>query len=127
VVTVHGPIDNDLYRYYHELGDEVGLVAISDRQRELAPNLNWIGRVHNALRIDEWSLQPAQAIMRCSLAGAPAQASPVRPCASQRPPSIFVHDADDLTRGTTEKDTQRRLFRFGDVSSLGSITTATTS
>ena len=54
VVTVHGPIDHDLYPYYRELGDEVGLIAISDRQRELAPDLNWVGRVHNALRIDEW-------------------------------------------------------------------------
>jgi glycosyltransferase involved in cell wall biosynthesis len=54
VVTVHGPIDDDLYPYYRELGDEVGLIAISDRQRELAPDLNWVGRVHNALRVDEW-------------------------------------------------------------------------
>lgn len=58
VVTVHGPIDDDLYPYYRELSGDVGLVAISDRQRELAPDLNWIGRVHNALRIDEWPLQP---------------------------------------------------------------------
>ena len=54
VVTVHGPIDDDLYPYYRVLGDEVGLIAISDRQRELAPDLNWVDRVHNALRIDEW-------------------------------------------------------------------------
>lgn len=54
VVTVHGPIDDDLYPYYRELGPDVGLIAISDRQRELAPDLNWVGRVHNALRIDEW-------------------------------------------------------------------------
>lgn len=54
VVTVHGPIDEDLYPYYRELGHDVGLIAISDRQRELAPDLNWIGRVHNALRIHDW-------------------------------------------------------------------------
>jgi glycosyltransferase involved in cell wall biosynthesis len=54
VVTVHGPIDDDLYPYYRELGDDIGLIAISDRQRELAPDLNWVGRVHNALRIDDW-------------------------------------------------------------------------
>jgi glycosyltransferase involved in cell wall biosynthesis len=52
--TVHGPIDEDLHPYYRELGDEVGLIAISDRQRELAPELNWVGRVYNALCIDEW-------------------------------------------------------------------------
>jgi glycosyltransferase involved in cell wall biosynthesis len=54
VVTMHGPIDDDLYPYYRELGDDVGLIAISDRQRQLAPDLNWVGRVHNALRIDDW-------------------------------------------------------------------------
>ncbi|MGV0793124.1 glycosyltransferase family 4 protein [Mycolicibacterium sp. XJ1819] len=54
VVTMHGPIDDDLYPYYRELGDDVGLIAISDRQRELAPDLNWVGRVHNSLRIDDW-------------------------------------------------------------------------
>jgi glycosyltransferase involved in cell wall biosynthesis len=54
LVTVHGPIDDDLYPYYRELGDDVGLIAISDRQRELAPELNWVGCVHNALRIDDW-------------------------------------------------------------------------
>ncbi|WP_396899462.1 glycosyltransferase family 4 protein [Mycolicibacterium sp.] len=54
VATVHGPIDDDLYPYYRELGDDIGLIAISDRQRQLAPDLNWVGRVHNALRIDDW-------------------------------------------------------------------------
>lgn len=54
VLTVHGPVEDDSYRYYRELGDEVSLVAISDRQRELAPDLNWAGRVHNALHVDEW-------------------------------------------------------------------------
>ncbi|BBZ41394.1 glycosyltransferase family 4 protein [Mycobacterium conspicuum] len=57
VVTVHGPIDDDLYPYYRELSADVCLVAISDRQRELAPDLNWIGRVHNALRVEEWPFQ----------------------------------------------------------------------
>lgn len=54
VVTMHGPIDDDLYPYYRELGGDVGLIAISDRQRELAPDLNWVGRVHNSLRINDW-------------------------------------------------------------------------
>jgi glycosyltransferase involved in cell wall biosynthesis len=58
VVTVHGPIDEDLHPYYRALGDDVGLIAISDRQRELAPDLNWLGRVHNALRVDDWPFQP---------------------------------------------------------------------
>ncbi|MFI7666487.1 glycosyltransferase family 4 protein [Nocardia sp. NPDC049526] len=58
VVTVHGPVDEgDCYHYYRELGQEVSLVAISDRQRELAPDLNWVGRVHNALHVDQWPYQ----------------------------------------------------------------------
>lgn len=58
VVTVHGPVDDDdCYRYYSELGKDVSLVAISDRQRELAPDLNWVGRVHNALHVDQWPFQ----------------------------------------------------------------------
>ncbi|WP_372477459.1 glycosyltransferase family 4 protein [Nocardia australiensis] len=58
VVTVHGPVEDDSYRYYHELGKEVALVAISDRQRALAPDLNWVGRVHNALHVEQWPFQP---------------------------------------------------------------------
>ncbi|MFC5233614.1 glycosyltransferase family 4 protein [Pseudonocardia zijingensis] len=57
VVTVHGPVDDDLRRYYRELGDDVHLVAISDRQRALAPELNWTATVHNALRLDDWPFQ----------------------------------------------------------------------
>lgn len=58
VLTVHGPIDEDLYPFYRALDGEVGLIAISDRQRDLAPDLNWVGRVHNALHIDEWPFRP---------------------------------------------------------------------
>jgi glycosyltransferase involved in cell wall biosynthesis len=32
-------------------------VAISDRQRQLAPELNWAGTVHNALRVADWPLR----------------------------------------------------------------------
>ena len=64
VVTVHGPLDDDLYPYYRELGDEVGLIAISDRQRELAPDLNWVGRVHNALRVSGLAVPGRQAGLR---------------------------------------------------------------
>jgi glycosyltransferase involved in cell wall biosynthesis len=61
VATVHGPVDADLRRYYRALGPEVHLVAISDRQRALAPDLNWAGRVHNALRVADWPFQPDKA------------------------------------------------------------------
>lgn len=54
VVTVHGPVDADLYGYYQALGTDVGLVAISGRQRRLAPGLNWLATVHNGLRVEDW-------------------------------------------------------------------------
>lgn len=54
VVTMHGPVDEDLTRYYGVLGSDIGLVAISERQRVLAPDLNWVGMVHNALQIGTW-------------------------------------------------------------------------
>jgi glycosyltransferase involved in cell wall biosynthesis len=54
VITAHGPVHCGMHSFYHGLGDEVSLVAISDHQRALAPDLNWVGRVHNALRIDDW-------------------------------------------------------------------------
>ncbi len=60
VVTVHGPVDGDPYVYYRELGQDAHLVAISDRQRALAPDLNWAGRVHNALRVQDWPFQPVK-------------------------------------------------------------------
>ena len=54
VVTAHGLVHTGLRDYYRGLGGDVNLVAISDRQRTLAPDLNWVGRVHNALRIEDW-------------------------------------------------------------------------
>jgi glycosyltransferase involved in cell wall biosynthesis len=55
VVTMHGPANHpELVEYYDEVNHHVSLVAISHRQRELAPKLNWIGTVHNALSIDQW-------------------------------------------------------------------------
>ncbi|GAS97105.1 glycoside hydrolase family protein [Mycolicibacterium canariasense] len=57
VVTVHGPLDDDLLPFYRHLKKDAGLIAISDRQRELAPDLNWVGRVHNSLRVEDWPFQ----------------------------------------------------------------------
>ncbi len=57
VVTVHGPVNGDLHRYYSELGTDVSLVAISHRQRTLAAELNWVGTVHNALSLSTWPFQ----------------------------------------------------------------------
>jgi glycosyltransferase involved in cell wall biosynthesis len=58
VLTVHGPAsDPDLLSYYRTLDDTVQMVAISDRQTKLAPDLNWIGTVPNALRVSDWRFQ----------------------------------------------------------------------
>ena len=72
VVTVHGPIDDDLYPYYRELGDDVGLIAISDRQRELAPDLNWVGPVSQRTA-------PAGLAVPGRRAGLRAVSGPLRP------------------------------------------------
>jgi glycosyltransferase involved in cell wall biosynthesis len=54
VITAHGPVEGELYEYYRALGPEVGMVAISEHQRKLAPDLNWVGTVHNAIPVDEY-------------------------------------------------------------------------
>lgn len=54
VLTVHGAVDGEFAEYFRRIGDTAGLVAISDRQRALAPDLNWVGRVHNALVPRQW-------------------------------------------------------------------------
>jgi glycosyltransferase involved in cell wall biosynthesis len=52
VVTMHGPVDDDLHQLYRTLATDIHLVAISERQRQLAPDLPWAGMVHNAVRVD---------------------------------------------------------------------------
>jgi glycosyltransferase involved in cell wall biosynthesis len=51
VVTTHGPVAGEHGRLLGELGGDVGLVAISDAQRAAAPELNWVGRVHNGIDV----------------------------------------------------------------------------
>jgi glycosyltransferase involved in cell wall biosynthesis len=53
VVTVHGPMD-DLADLYRPLGRSVALVAISDAQRRTAPDLNWVGTVHNGIDVADF-------------------------------------------------------------------------
>lgn len=49
VVTVHGPVVGEPAVYYRLVGGTTQLVAISQAQRSFAPELNWVGTVHNAL------------------------------------------------------------------------------
>lgn len=57
VVTMHWPVVGDLERYFRELGDTIGLVAISEAQRELAPELPWIGTVYNGIDVASFPYQ----------------------------------------------------------------------
>jgi glycosyltransferase involved in cell wall biosynthesis len=57
VVTAHSPVDGEIGRYYRGLPPEVGLVAISDAQRAMAPQLNWLATVHNAIPVKDYPLQ----------------------------------------------------------------------
>lgn len=49
VVTMHGPVTGEAGEYYRALGDTVDLVAISGAQRRAAPDLPWLGTIHNAV------------------------------------------------------------------------------
>jgi glycosyltransferase involved in cell wall biosynthesis len=56
--TAHYEVVGELLKAYRALGSDVGMVAISRRQQELAPDLNWIGLAYNALKIETWEMQP---------------------------------------------------------------------
>jgi glycosyltransferase involved in cell wall biosynthesis len=57
LVTAHGPVTDELGAYYRSLGPDTRLVAISDYQRELAPDLRWVGTVHNAIPVGEYPMR----------------------------------------------------------------------
>lgn len=50
--TAHLPILDEYRLIYEAVAHRVDLVAISDAQRATAPELNWAGRVYNAVDID---------------------------------------------------------------------------
>jgi glycosyltransferase involved in cell wall biosynthesis len=56
VMTAHGPCAGDMVKYYRalSLNNDANLVAISDSQRQLAPDLSWVGTVHNALKASDY-------------------------------------------------------------------------
>jgi glycosyltransferase involved in cell wall biosynthesis len=56
VVTVHGPVGGELGDYYRALARHIHLVAISAAQRRQAPDLPWIGTVHNGVPVAEYPL-----------------------------------------------------------------------
>jgi glycosyltransferase involved in cell wall biosynthesis len=54
VVTAHGPVTGPEGDYYRELGDTVGLIAISEAQRAPAPSLPWLATAHNGVHVDSF-------------------------------------------------------------------------
>ena len=52
VVTSHGPATGDWGEYLAAAGDDLHLVAISDAQVRLAPDLPWRRVVHNAIDVE---------------------------------------------------------------------------
>ena len=54
VATTHGIVHEKNHSYYKGLGQDVGLISISRRQRSLAPDLNWLATVYNGLRPADW-------------------------------------------------------------------------
>jgi glycosyltransferase involved in cell wall biosynthesis len=60
VVTAHGPVDGEMAEYYRNLSPTVMLVAVSDSQRRIAPDLPWIRTVHNAVRVQEYPFSDAK-------------------------------------------------------------------
>lgn len=60
VVTVHGPVDGELADFYRQMGDTLSLVAISNAQREMAPDLNWVATVHNCIDVTEYTVRESK-------------------------------------------------------------------
>jgi glycosyltransferase involved in cell wall biosynthesis len=54
VVTAHGPVDGEIGRLYRLIAQVARLVAISDAQQRLAPDLAWLGTIHNAIPIEDY-------------------------------------------------------------------------
>lgn len=57
VLTCHGPMLPEIRSLYADMAPDLGLVAISHRQRALAPESAWIGTVHNAVRASDWPMR----------------------------------------------------------------------
>jgi glycosyltransferase involved in cell wall biosynthesis len=54
VHTVHGPLHDRARRHYRLIHETVHLVAISESQRRLAPELRWAGVVHNGVDLQAY-------------------------------------------------------------------------
>ena len=57
IVTAHGPVDGEVGHYYRLLSPVVTMVAISDAQRRIAPDLSWAGTVYNSIPVEEYPIR----------------------------------------------------------------------
>ena len=54
VHTLHGPWNEPTRLFYGGIDDRIHLVAISEAQRALAPEMNYAGMVHNGINVDSY-------------------------------------------------------------------------
>jgi glycosyltransferase involved in cell wall biosynthesis len=54
VVTAHGPVTGEFRFYYAYMPEAVSLVAISNAQREMAPELKWATTIYNGIPVEEY-------------------------------------------------------------------------
>jgi glycosyltransferase involved in cell wall biosynthesis len=54
VVTAHGPAEGEIGEYYRLLSTHVSMVAISNAQRRMAPDLPWVETIYNAIDVDDY-------------------------------------------------------------------------
>jgi glycosyltransferase involved in cell wall biosynthesis len=56
LVTTHGALAGEMGHYYRAISPDVSLIAISDSQRRLAPELHWTATVHNAINVSDFTV-----------------------------------------------------------------------
>ena len=59
--TVHGPLtgeSGEVYSLISRVSPRVGLISVSDSQRQPLPDLNWLATCHNAIAIDAYEYDP---------------------------------------------------------------------
>lgn len=57
IITVHTTVEGQLAEYYGSFGSRFRLVAISERQRRLAPQLPWFATVRNGIPVADYPFQ----------------------------------------------------------------------
>jgi len=60
VATMHAPMTGEVGELATSVAPPVHLVAISANQRSEAPDLPWVGTVHNAVRVQDFPFEPVK-------------------------------------------------------------------